>query len=240
MRRRLFVILLANILLAAPALAVDYDKIDRSIRKEPRYAGKPEYALLLFGHEAGRRVWVVIDAETVFVDRNGDGDLTAADERLGKIDDDKEIEITDPDGKTRYLIASLRVYRDKDEPPQLMANVDIHGDLEYQQYCDAALGATPREAAIAHFHGPLAIGPRTISWKVPPTVELKAGEKPVDLYAMVGTMNERHRCWVVVVSHKAKECCFADRVRPNVTVEFAAKEPGGPLVTEEYTLDEFC
>ncbi len=87
MPRTLCVVLLVDLLLAVPAGAVDYDRIDRSIRAEPTYSGKPEYALLLFGPEARRRVWVVLDGETIYVDRNGDGDLTAADERFAKADD---------------------------------------------------------------------------------------------------------------------------------------------------------
>lgn len=240
MRRTFPAILLINLLTALPAWAVDYDKIDRVIRKEPAYSGKPEYALLLFGPEARRRVWVVVDGELAYVDRNGDGDLTAPEEKFALTGNWQEVEVSDPVGTTRYTITSLRVHRDGADPPFVMANVDVHGGLEYQQYCDARLGATTRDAAIAHFHGPLAIGPRTISWKVPPETELRTGNKVHDIYAMIGTMSERHHCWVVVVSHKAKECCFAEGVRPRVAVEFPSKDRGKPPIIESYGLDEFC
>jgi RNA polymerase sigma factor (sigma-70 family) len=51
-------------------------KIDRTIKKEPKYAGTPLYLLLAFGPEAKSKVWVVLDGNTLYVDRNGDGDLT--------------------------------------------------------------------------------------------------------------------------------------------------------------------
>jgi len=235
---------LAGALAASPLFAVDYDQVDRSLTKEPKYqSGKPEYALLLFGMEAKRRAWVVVDGDVVYLDRNGDGDLTAADERFEKTDNCKDIEVADPDDKTRYVITRLNVHRDKvgNDPASLMANVTIHGDSEYKQYCDAQLGVNANEAAIAHFGGPLTIGPRTINWKVPPETKLTPGEKPADLYVMVGTMSDRHHCWVVVVSHEGQtHCSFPDGVRPLVTVEFSPREPGGAAVTKEYRLDAFC
>ena len=96
-------------------------------------------------------------------------------------------------------------------------------------------------AALAHFHGPLTIGPSTVAWKVPPDTVLTTGNKPGELQAHIGTMSERHRCWVVVVSHTSPEACsFADGVRPKVTIEFPAKEPGAPAIIEHYSLDGFC
>ena len=63
--------------------AVDLAKIDRSIRKEPVYESKaPQYCLLAFGPEATVRVWVVLDGDTLYVDRNGNGDLTEPGERI--------------------------------------------------------------------------------------------------------------------------------------------------------------
>lgn len=238
-------VVLVGALTASQVLAIDYDRVDRSIGKEPKYqSAKPEYALLLFGPEAKRRAWVVVDGEVVYLDRNGDGDLTAADERFEKSGDCKDIELADPDGKTRYVITRLAVInRNQAEkyPPSVMANVTIHGDLEYKQYCDARLGAGTADAAIAHFHGPLTVGPRTIDWKVPPETGLNAGEKPDDLYALVGTMSARHHCWVVVVSHEDQAtCAFGNGIRPRVSIEFAAKEPDGVVVIMEYGLDAFC
>ena len=59
-----------------PAAAVDWDKIDRTIAKQPVYQSKaPQYCLLVFGAEAKTRVWLVLDGEVLYVDRNGNGDL---------------------------------------------------------------------------------------------------------------------------------------------------------------------
>src|SRR5437899_8648252 len=68
---------------AALAGAADLAKIDRAIAKEPTYQTKdPRYCLLVFGPEAGHRVWLVLDGDTLYVDKNGNGDLTDEGERI--------------------------------------------------------------------------------------------------------------------------------------------------------------
>ena len=51
-------------------------------RIEPQYVSKPAYLLLVFGQEASTPVWVVADAEHVYIDRNTNGDLTDKGERI--------------------------------------------------------------------------------------------------------------------------------------------------------------
>jgi hypothetical protein len=67
---------------SAAAAAVDLTNIERRIAREPAYQNKPKYCLLVFGPEAKTRVWLVQDGATLYVDRNGNGDLTEADEKV--------------------------------------------------------------------------------------------------------------------------------------------------------------
>jgi hypothetical protein len=77
MRLRLRLLALAAALAwAAGAAGADLTKIDRTIKKEPAYRGKPRYCLLVLGPEAKNKVWLVLDGDTLYVDRNGNGDLT--------------------------------------------------------------------------------------------------------------------------------------------------------------------
>lgn len=113
---RIRVILLAMSALLAcdsPAKAVDYSKIDRTIAKEPAYQKTPGYLLLVIGPKAQTRVWLVLDGEVLYVDRNANGDLTEPGERIRASairsgpDDDKPFlrfavgEIVVGDGPTR-------------------------------------------------------------------------------------------------------------------------------------------
>ena len=67
---------------AAPAVPSALKKIDLTIKKEPKYVGEPRYLMLAFGPEAKFLAWVVLDGATLYVDRNGDGDLTGKGERI--------------------------------------------------------------------------------------------------------------------------------------------------------------
>jgi hypothetical protein len=68
---------------AGPAPAVDLNRLDAPLVKEPVYrSGAPHYCLLVFGQEAKLRVWAVIDGDTLYVDRNGNGDLTEEGEKF--------------------------------------------------------------------------------------------------------------------------------------------------------------
>jgi hypothetical protein len=65
-----------------PSGAADLTKIDRSIAKEPTYKTEPYYALVVLGPKAEKRVWLVVAGEVLCVDRNGNSDLTEANERV--------------------------------------------------------------------------------------------------------------------------------------------------------------
>jgi hypothetical protein len=82
---RIYSILSAAAVLICTPLggAADLAKIDRKIAKEPTYQTKsPRYCLLVFGPEAKTRIWLVQDGDVLYVDRNGNGDLTEEGERV--------------------------------------------------------------------------------------------------------------------------------------------------------------
>ena len=85
-------------------------------------------------------------------------------------------------------------------------------------------------------------GPRTILWKVPPALALATGEKPVDLYVTIGTMEVEHGCWVVVRSQKGNDnsTAFSEQVFPVVEVDFPPKKPDQPRIRRRYELKEVC
>lgn len=80
---RLLLVSLVLLALAFPARSADLSKIERTIAKEPAYQSKtPKYCLLVFGPEAKRRVWLVLDGKFLYVDHNSNGDLTGAGKRF--------------------------------------------------------------------------------------------------------------------------------------------------------------
>jgi hypothetical protein len=91
----------------------DLAKIDRQIKKQPKYTAQPLFGLYAFGPEAKTRVWAVLDKsdakyeqyDVLYFDRNADGDLTEQGERIvGTIDERQRNatfsigDFTDPNG----------------------------------------------------------------------------------------------------------------------------------------------
>jgi hypothetical protein len=221
--------LLTFLCLAAPSPAADLGKVDRSLKREPAYKGQPKYCLLVFGPEAKARVWLVLDGDTLYVDKNGNGDLTEPGERLpndGK--DFQPFEVTDRAGPDRYKVTHLSVIRsERDKRVFLMADVEVVG--KYKQYCDLTPAASRRGAPVAHFHGPLRLGLRESNWS--PTEHLVRGDKPGELFAWVGTFDRAHGCWVVVRS---------DGLPPGLHPVAAVEFPGAGPQRQRYRLTGRC
>ncbi len=52
------------------------DSVSRIVGKEPTYLHKPRYALVVLGTNADTKMWMVEDGETLYLDKNLNGDLT--------------------------------------------------------------------------------------------------------------------------------------------------------------------
>jgi hypothetical protein len=183
----------------------------------------------------------VLDGQTIYIDRNADGDLTGVDERFIGMEHCRDVTIEDPDGKTSYVIKYINTFKDKEQVRDFLdVNIDIKGPLSYGQYCGVELKGHSREAKIAHFHGPLTMGPLTVNGKVPPELALVTGDKPTDLRGHVGTMDAEQGCWVVARSHNGNKSAFPDEICPIVDVQFPPKVAGGTPVKKQYRLDQFC
>jgi hypothetical protein len=116
--RRSLSALLCFALLPSLVSAVDLSKLDRTIAKEPTYRTRPKYCLLVFGPEAKTRLWLVQDGDTLYVDRNGNGDLTekgkkvAAEKSDGADEGEYSFRAGDvSDGKLLHKTLSVSVVR---------------------------------------------------------------------------------------------------------------------------------
>jgi len=77
-------------LIAVPLSAADLTKVSRTIDKEPVYKSKsPKYCLVVLGKEAKTKLWLVLDGDALYVDRNCNGDLTEPGERIARRVDDR-------------------------------------------------------------------------------------------------------------------------------------------------------
>jgi len=218
---------------AAPAVAVDYAKIDRTIAKEPAYRTKaPKYCLLVFGPEAKTRVWLVLDGEVLYADRNGDGDLTRKDARFPK----------------KYLREP--VFQVGTIPPrpggdsfsvEVKVNFESDGQDSYTIWCWPQPGKgflqrtngvllfadRPKEAPVVHFGGPLTL--TILDWHKPLQPRQLVRGKDNQLSILVGTpvFGGKHEAFATVVQSFRGEKSF-----PIVAGEFPGKDSGAkPIIT---------
>ncbi len=217
---------------AAPASAVDLTKIDRTVAKQPAYQSKPQYCLLVFGPEAKSRVWLVLDGDVLYVDRNGNGSLMDKDEQIGA---DRSYPdgalfhvgaISTPEQKVRHT--GLRLSVPRSPPPGAGSDagslsITIAGSCWYapvKQFSDR-----PKDAPIIHFAGPLSFRIGEERNGEPPTLEI--GKKTA-IVVFVGTRG---------LGSGAFAWCKGSEVVPayslQVEIEAPHSTPGAkPLITK--------
>ena len=143
-----------------PSAAADLSQIERKLLKEPRYTATPHYLLLAFGEEARTRVWVVLEGDRMWVDRNRNGDLTDDGPAIRKPADTSWLnvgDIPDADGKTVHLSPRIMTRDGAAGTRQFQLRFPIRD--KYEQWVRySPLGKTPADAPVVHLDGPLQIG----------------------------------------------------------------------------------
>ena len=104
-----------------------------------------------------------------------------------------------------------------------MIYATVSGASEFEQYCNVNLSESPEDLKLAHFDGPLSVGPQTIFWELSDSFCLMAGDEPADLRATIGTIDKKRGCWTVARKHRGKQSLFPDDTHPFVEVEFQSK-----------------
>jgi hypothetical protein len=218
MRRHILRLLVMLAASPAAATAADPLKVERGPAEEPAYRGEPKYCLLAFGPEAKARVWAVRDDNALYVDLNGNGDLTEKGERF---EFPVRCELADRDGKAKVTLE----VKPQSDGRTLECQVALLG--RYIQYARLKPADRAKSAPVYHFLGPLRIQLRT--------KELTRGAKAAQLEAAVGTP-QPDGSWVFV-SHEEG---VPDKVHPLAEVEFPGKRLGDPPVKVRVPLTHRC
>jgi len=226
------------------ASADDMTKIDRTIKKEPAYQSKtPKYCLLVFGTEAKTRVWLVLDGNTLYIDQNGNGDLTDKGERVekekGKLALFKAGDVLDVDGKTKHT--SVLVMQQMEEGQtftfvtamvggkrMFMAGLDSGGVLQFAD--------KPQRAPIIHFGGKLRMG-LNAKFLESQKEELIRSDKGEELYAWVGTPGLGKGTFAAIMHQVGG---IPADVHPLAEIEFPSKKADGGPIKVKIILKERC
>jgi RNA polymerase sigma factor (sigma-70 family) len=220
------------------ARALERIKAEYRLKKEPAYQGRVQYCLLLLGRNAQTRVWLASDGKTMYVDRNGDGDLTQPGEAIPfKPDRDGGFAslTTDrfpghaSDGPhTRLLIAVRQRDWQNNKGGYWCVRARVGG--RYPMYAFAhKFTQKPDEAPVIHLGGPLRLG----------LLDLEGGRLvrggSVELNAYIGS------------HYPGVEKAFVDadewgqtEVHPVAEVRLPARTPGAAPIALQVPLTQHC
>jgi hypothetical protein len=201
---------------ALSALGADLSRIDRTIAKEPRYQHRPKYCLLILGPKATKRIWLVVDGNTLYVDRNGNGDLT--EKGQSAVWPGAKILVagrdTGPDGKAQHTL-SLRKF-----PASMRLTVRYEGKETWivgdPDDGPLVFADRPSDAPIIHVGGPLAIH--------------------LSYYGAADTWALRVRIGTPGRGTDAIAGLVVPQVTPVVEIAFPARQPGGKPIVQKVLL----
>jgi hypothetical protein len=235
----------AELTKTAPALT----KVPRSIGKEPIYRTKePRYCLLVFGPEAKYRVWLVLDGDTLYVDRNGDGNLTEPGKSTKRDSPESEVVTFKPttifrqDGKTeekfKFVLYGWNDYKAGRYTAKV--NPAVHVNWKGRTFGSwgdetgsCQWGTKPQNAPVLLIDGPLQMG-----FEVPAELALESnGNGVYNLSVGVGTRGYGKGAFVhLCYTHNA----IPENVHPTAVLEFPNKTAGGPPIRVLKKLQERC
>ncbi len=226
------------------ATAADLTKVDRSINKEPAYQSKsPRYCLLVIGPEAKTRIWLVLDGDVLYIDRNGNGDLTDKGERVekqkGKLSQFMAGDVLDADGKTKHTAFMVMQAAEEGETVTFVAGM-VSGKRMFMAGADS-LGTLqfadrPQDAPVIHFGGPLRMG---LNGKFSESgkEELVRSDKGEELFAWVGTPGLGKGTFAALMHQVGG---VPGDVHPVAEIEFPNKRATEPPFKAKFILKERC
>jgi hypothetical protein len=199
-----------------PSTALDLARIERRLVQEPAYqSGAPKYGLLVFGPQAKTRVWLVLDGNTLYVDRDADGNLAGAGKAVPLTGNRANAgDLAEPDGRARHT--RLRLERRGGHVRLMLQTGGKRMQfVGYDEDNPLAFADRPGDAPIIHFDGPL-----TMCLYGQPPVFVPGQVAEID--ACVGTPGLGKGTFA------ALQCCHIldCQVSPVVEVVFPPQKPG--------------
>jgi hypothetical protein len=215
--------------------SVALKKIDRKIVKQPTYEKQPKYCLVVFGAEAKFRVWLVIDGDALYVDRNGNGDLTDKGEKFKLEVDDRDGfsrpcevgDIPDPNSKLIHKGFTACLYGNG------LCRLDLKAAFENPKiprldgFAYVALASKPADAPVVHFGGPLKMGMSMAA----------IDDRPAFICAKIGTPGVGKGSFVDYSKSVYRQ--FESKLQPDLELETPGEKNAVIRVKDKFYTDSF-
>jgi hypothetical protein len=213
-------------------------KIDKSIVKEPKYRAKPRYALLVIGAESKIPIWIVHDDDRLYVDKNGNRDLT---------DDGPAIEATqkrrlDRTSWDRNFVTAewkmangshvrdfgLRNWNYSDPEDQYGLSLTVDDKVPLYAGWNALLSPSSKKAPVIHLGGP--VSPQMLRYQ-----KFELGTKPERFSIAFATPRE-----LKIASARLNIDGLPATVKPIANIQWPTKSGDPPLVTSHLLSERCC
>jgi hypothetical protein len=218
-------------LLATQAIAAQDDSRPRV---EPKYESTPYYlrAIFGFGPQPNDPIWIVYDGRNLYIDRNGNGDLTDAGEKVVG----SETEKGKPQswwqignlGEGTPSIASGGMYESRGRQVVQIHFAATDNKLYSGRNTYPAVTTDPAKSLIINYTGPLTVG------LYRPDLAFKKS-KEEEFYYVLGTAGRTKHEFASINRDKVPATAYAE-----MTITFPPKEAGKDPVVKKYTLKSQC
>jgi len=234
---------------------VDLSKINRTVHKEPTYRTRsPKYCLLVFGMKAKTLVWLVQDGDRMYMDRNGNGDLTEEGEhvkgeekrpRVTSVTKGERIEARFwnfdlgevREGKLKHNACAVEIQHFELIPEEgerrteddTFVTLKLEGKRQQSAYGNFTFAARPQDAPVIHFNGPL-----TMATRFDEQV-LKRGSEGTELRTAIGTPGLGKGTFAFLSTDAVPA-----NVHPVAEIEFPAASENAKPIRSTFTLDHRC
>jgi hypothetical protein len=145
------------------------ETVERKIVKEPNYTSTPRYALLVLGTKAEAKIWMVEDGNVLYVDKNGNGDLTddgppIPQSKIRTFQSDKGacrdcqyvLDELQPLGGSPQTNFCLRHWNYGENEDEYGLSLTLDGKVPmYAGWFDTFWADSPEKVPLIHFGGPL-------------------------------------------------------------------------------------
>jgi len=235
-------------------MAADLKKIDRTVKKEPAYQSRsPRYGLLVLGPKAETRLWLVFDSvpdplepgkarDYLYVDRNGNGDLTEPGERVAATVHKLKVDVSFGSGSYEETLLEFDVgdvkgagevhkgvkvvvewYRGKERP----VTVSAASGGRRQDSGAVVFAARPKGAPVVHVGGGLTFG-------LQPGAAFERGREK-QLHVYLGTAGLGDGAFAALRVEDVPE-----GLHPVAEIEFPSPTKGGPGKKVTVALSKRC
>jgi hypothetical protein len=216
---------------------LEITEIDRRIGPQPKYQSEPRYALLILGAESKSPIWIVQDDDRLYIDKNGNRDLTddgpptiASEKRfLDKSRWDRKFFAKGWQASASSEIQDFALSQWNYSDPQDQYGLSLKLDGKVPMYAGwtSLLSPSAAEAPVIHFGGPLT--PRLLRYK-----EFVLGAKPPRLSIAFATPRESK-----LTPARLSIEALPVTIKPTAVIEWPVQE-GAKSLTTTHVLTQRC